>query len=173
MSFSIRTIIRALLAPSHQISCSREQWDQILAGLQLRTEGYHESGAFLLGRKVNGRREVVEALYYDKLDPDAYSTGVCVLRSDAFAQLWKICRERDLTVVGDVHTHPEAAFQSYQDRTNPMVARFGHIAIIVPRYAKPPHELSKMGIYEYAGEHAWHDRSGETARKFFYTGYWS
>lgn len=32
-----------------------------------------------------------------------------------------------MMVVADVHTHPGRAFQSESDRTNPMVARAGHI----------------------------------------------
>jgi proteasome lid subunit RPN8/RPN11 len=148
-------------------------WDQILLQLELRTEGRHESGAFLLGRVVNDRREVLDALYYEDLDSDAYSTGVCVLRGDGFALLWQTCRESSLTVVGDVHTHPGAAVQSYQDRTNPMVARSGHVAIIVPLYARQPIDQREFGIYEYRGEHVWNDRGGESGKTFFYRGFWS
>lgn len=173
MNFSIRTIIRALLAPDHRISCSRDLWNRILRELERRTEGRHESGAFLLGRVVHGRREVADAIYYEELDPEAYSTGACVLRGDAFATLWRVCRERGLTVVADVHTHPGLAFQSHQDRTNPMVARLGHVAIIVPRYARGQVVHSELGIYEYRGEYEWNERSGKSGKAFFYIGYWS
>ena len=92
----------------------------------------------MLGSDANGRREVPAAIYYDELDPEAYSTGVCVLHGDAFAKLWAECRKRKLTVVADVHTHGGAAYQSGSDKTNPMVARAGHIAIIVPDFAAWP-----------------------------------
>jgi hypothetical protein len=114
---------------------------------------------------------VKDVVYYDELDSDAYITGVCVLHGDAFAKLWKICRERRLTVVADVHTHPGYGRQSPQDRTNPMVARAGHLAIIVPRYAKPPVVHSQLGIYEYRGAHTWQQQNEKLGPNFFYTGW--
>lgn len=173
MNFSIRTIIRALLAPNHRITCRRKFWRDVLNELQQRGEGRHESGVFLLGQENRGRLEVKDAIYYDELDPEAYSTGVCVLHGDAFAKLWALCRERGLTVVADAHTHPGYACQSPQDRTNPMVARTGHVAIIVPRYAQSPVVHSELGIYEYCGKHTWKDQNGKFGGSFFYTGFWS
>jgi proteasome lid subunit RPN8/RPN11 len=174
MTFSIRATIRALAAPDHRISCSRRLWKHILEELKRRGEQCHEAGAFLLGVQRGGRREVTDTIFYDDLDPNAYETGACVLYGEAFATLWTLCRERDLTVVGDVHTHPRAAFQSHQDRTNPMVARTGHIAVIVPNFATAGAVAhSALGIYEYCGEHKWIDLSGYGAERFFYSGLWS
>ena len=173
MSFSILTTIRAFLAPNHRISCRRKVWRRILKELELRGEGRHESGVFLLGEKTNQHLRVRDVVYYDELDPDAYSTGVCVLRADAFAKLWAICRGRQLTVIADVHTHPGAARQSECDRTNPMVARAGHVAVIVPRYAQSPVVKSQLGIYEYRGGHAWHQRTENFSDNFFYTGWFA
>jgi hypothetical protein len=111
--------------------------------------------------------------FFDDLDPHAYATGVCVLRGDAFAKLWALCREKKLTVVADVHTHPGAATQSPTDKANPMVARAGHVAIIVPKYASWPVPADGLGVYEYSGQHEWIDRSAGRAGRFFYTGFWS
>lgn len=173
MSFSIRMIIRVLLAPDHRISCRRTFWRNVLNELERRGEGRHESGVFLLGQNNRGRLEVKDAIFYDELDPEAYSTGVCVLHGEAFAKLWAICRNRGLTVVADAHTHPGYACQSSQDRANPMIARSGHVAIIVPRYAKAPVLQSELGIYEYRGEHMWIHQKGKLGTRFFYTGVWS
>lgn len=116
---------------------------------------------------------MLDVVYYDDLDPHAYATGACVLHGDAFAKLWALCREKKLTVVADVHTHPGAATQSPTDKANPMVARTGHVAIIVPNYATRPLP-SRLGVYEYRGEHQWRDHSASDARaSFFYTGFWS
>lgn len=95
------------------------------------------------------------------------------LRGDAFGQLWSICRERDMRVVADVHTHPGLAYQSELDRTNPMIAHAGHVAIIVPNMARPPVKHITLGIYEYQGGHSWINRSGKTAKRYFYVGIWS
>jgi hypothetical protein len=173
MTFSIKTIIRAFAAPEHRLSCPTPLWVRIMAELHRRTQRRHESGAFLLGHDGRGRRVAVDVVYYDDLDTAAYASGVCILRADAFSKLWAMCRERKLAIVADIHTHPRAAFQSESDRTNPMVARPGHIAIIVPGFAARPIRYEDLGIYEYQGGHRWADRGHRYYRKYVYTGLWS
>lgn len=173
MNFSIKATIRAWLAPKHRLSCRFDLWKRTVAELERRGNHEHEAGVFLLGLERGGRLEVIDGVYYDELDSNAYSTGVCVLHSGAFAKLWSICREKKLTVVADVHTHPGGARQSQSDRKNPMVARAGHIAIIVPDFATWPIPANALEIYEYCGQHEWHDRGGAKAQAYFYTGFWS
>jgi proteasome lid subunit RPN8/RPN11 len=173
MISSIKTIIRAFAAPEHRLNCPTLLWARTMAELHRRTQRRHESGAFLLGHDHGGRRAAVDVVYYDDLDPAAYASGVCILRADAFAKLWSMCRARKLAVVADIHTHPGTAFQSESDRTNPMVALPGHIAIIVPDFAAPPVRYEDLGIYEYQGEHRWAERNHRRCRRFVYTGFWS
>ena len=172
MTFSLKATIRAWLAPRHRLACPSRYWREIVGELYRRGENRHEAGVFLLGVERDGRREIQAAIYYDDLDPRAYESGVCVLHGEAFAKLWAFCRERKLTVVADVHTHGGDGTQSKTDRTNPMVARPGHIAIIVPDFARWPIRRHRLGIYEYLGQHSWTDRSARW-RGFFYTGLWS
>ena len=173
MTFSIKMIIRACAAPRHRLSCHAELWAGVTRQLERRGEERHEAGVFLLGYATPKHRRVVDTVYYDELDPDAYSSGVCILYAPAFAKLWAICRERKLTVVADVHTHKGAANQSASDKANPMVARDGHVAIIVPNFAVTPVPMEKLGIYEYRGGHTWRDCSPRTVRGYFYSGIWS
>lgn len=173
MTFSIKAIIRAFVAPNHCISCPPRVWDELLMELDRRGGRRHEAGAFLLGTISGHRRQIVDVVFYDDLDAAAYSSGVCVLHGDAFSRLWGICRQRDLTVVADVHTHPEGAGQSKSDKTNPMVARAGHVAFIVPNFSRPPLSMSELGIYQYRGDHQWTDKSGRQWSRFFYSGMWS
>ncbi len=173
MNFSIKAIIRAFAAPKHVVSCPRKFWYSLIKQLDARGGRKHEAGAFLLGRSQGGRREVSEVVFYDDLDPNAYATGVCVLHAAAFSKLWGMCREKSLTVVADVHTHPGGSFQSISDQTNPMVAREGHIAIIIPNFAAPPVCPNEIGIFEYRGSHQRHDRSPQRSPNFLYTGLWS
>jgi hypothetical protein len=174
MSFSITATIRAWWAPEHRLSCPRPLWRKIVHELDRRGGRRHEAGAFLVGSTLpDGRRAITGAIYYDELDPTAYASGVCVLHGDAFAKLWAMCRERSCAVVADVHTHSGAGFQSHSDETNPMVARDGHIAIILPDFARWPIVQNRMGIYEYRGDHKWTDQSPKRTPSFFYTGFWS
>lgn len=173
MTFSIKATIRAFVAPDHRVSCPWRLWDVVTHELDRRGERVHEAGAFLLGHANGERREVTDVVFYDDLDPQAYSTGVCVLHAPVFAKLWSLCRDRKLTVVADVHTHGGRAIQSEADRTNPMVARAGHVGLILPDFAVAPIRWDTVGIYEYRGDHQWHDRSPRVRRGFFYIGLWS
>ncbi|OYX47054.1 MAG: hypothetical protein B7Y90_13885 [Alphaproteobacteria bacterium 32-64-14] len=138
--------------------------------LRRRGAGVHESGAFLLGRIHAGRRDVESIVFYDDLDPNAYATGVCVLYADAFDRLWEMCRQRGLDVVADIHTHLGASFQSDADRTNPMVAMPGHVALIVERFARDPVWRHRLGVYRYEGAHRWTGFDGMKARAMIKSG---
>lgn len=174
MSFSIKTTIRAFVAPECTLMCPRPLWTNIVRELHRRGGNRHEAGVFLLGHESEGKRVVTGAIYYDELAPPAYESGVCILHAPAFAKLWSLCRERGVSVVGDAHTHPGASYQSESDRKNPMVARAGHVAIIIPDYARGGPDTRRLGVYEYRGNHAWTDRSPRVGGKhFFYAGLWS
>lgn len=172
MNFSIQAIIRGLVAPDHFLSCSKNLWYAGLTEIKHRGDGRRESGAFLLGEESYGIRRIQRFLFYDDLDPHCLDHGYVRFNGSAYGPLWQICCSSGLRVVGDIHTHPGAAIQSYVDSQNPMVAIKGHIALIVPYFAKRivfPHEL---GIYEYEGAHQWKNHSGNDAAKAFYIGVW-
>ncbi len=172
MTFSIRAIIRAFVAPEHRLSCPTDLWQQGLNELKLRGEGYHESGAFLLGRHVSNRRAITDFVYYDDLDPHCLETGIVVIDGAAYRELWRRCRESGIYVVGDIHTHPGQPRQSPIDEKNPMIGTPGHIAIIVPDLADQFVKPAEIGIYEYQGQHRWQAFFGSAASKFFYVGMW-
>jgi hypothetical protein len=130
-------------------------WRRLFTELRRRSGGHRESGAFLLG----GKRKVSKVIYYDDIDPHALDTGIVKINGGAFVLLWDFCAQHGLRVLADVHTHPtEWTGQSYSDRTNPVVAQAGHIAIILPHFAsaKRP-SLRGAGMYEYLGDHQWRD----------------
>ncbi len=148
------------MRPEPCLRLSRALWEELIGELHRRTEGCHESGAFLLGRRMEAGRESTAVVYYDDLDPKAYSTGVCVLHADAFGRLWDRCAALDLTVVADAHIHGLGAGQSRADRENPMIARPGHLALIFPLMARPPIRRWSVGVYEYLGDHRWRSHGG-------------
>lgn len=143
-----------------KLTISAALWETFLAELHRRTNGRHESGAFLLGRIGDGHRLIERIVYYDDLDPGAYRTGIVILQGTSFGPLWELCRSTGLTVVADIHVHAKRALQSKADRDNPMIARAGHLALIVPWFARPPVLPEMLGLYEYLGSHRWRDFSG-------------
>lgn len=148
------------MRPEPTVHVGRRVWLDLTAELHRRTEGRHESGAFLVGRIEGDRRRVEHIVYYDELNPNAYSSGVVTLHAASFGPLWDRCREWGLVVVADVHVHEFGAGQSWTDRRNPMIAQAGHIALILPGFARLPIVAEGIGFYEYLGNHRWRDFSG-------------
>lgn len=170
MNSSIQKIIRDLVAPKRYISCSTGFWFSGLQELKRRGGGFRESGAFLLGQRVNGIGHIQNFVFYDDLDPHCLDTGIIVFDGSYYRDLWKICRGSHMDVLADVHTHSGRPIQSFLDKTNPMIGKKGYVAIIVPRFAKNPVRSRKLGIYEYQGNHQWHSYNGWKAAKYFYIG---
>ena len=100
------------MEPESKLTIPAALWMVLLGELHRRTGERHESGAFLVGHSDEEGRRVMEAIYYDDLDSDAYRTGIVVMHAASFGLLWDRCRSSGLSVVADVHVHPRAAFQS-------------------------------------------------------------
>jgi proteasome lid subunit RPN8/RPN11 len=130
-------------------------WRRLLAELRKRGGGHRESGAFLLGRP--GGRRVTRFLCYDDLDETALETGIIMVHATGFVRLWEICEREKLRVFADVHSHPSAwTGQSESDRMHPMIAQAGHLALILPNFAKRNRRtLGGAAVYEYLGNHQW------------------
>jgi proteasome lid subunit RPN8/RPN11 len=171
MNFSIAETMSRLCAPRHKLSCSWLVWRRLLHGLQKRGRNYsRESGAFLLGRRNGTRVRIVRIVLYDDLDPYCLDTGIIRFDGRHFGKLWDLCSKTGLTVIGDAHTHPGGSRQSESDRTNPMISRASHIALIVPRFARPPVRLSEVGFYLYEGGKRWTNIPASERRTFFHVG---
>ena len=141
-------------------------WQEVLAELGRRGgDGKRESGAFLLahrGQKVNC---VTRVAYYDDLDPDCLK-GYIHFQAVGYSKLWDLCEEDGLRVIADVHTHPSSwVSQSHTDREHPMIARVGHIALIVPSYATRTPEAHEVGVHIYRGDDGWKSLFGPNASK--------
>ena len=131
------------------------KWRRLLHDLWIRSEGTHESGAFLLGFRDHDRRCVAEWVLYDDYDPASLATGIVTLSGANLGRLWAFCNKKNIEIVADIHTHPKEAFQSRSDRDNPIVAMAGHLALIVPFFAHPPVTLADICTYEYLGDKKW------------------
>lgn len=162
MSCSTLVIMGVAMPHDPKLTVPAPLWRILLTGLHERTHGRHESGAFLLGRIGVTGRQVERIVYYDDLDPHAYRTGVVVMHAASFGPLWDLCRSSGQSVVADIHVHPEGAWQSLADRNNPMIAMAGHLALIVPHFARPPVLPESLGFYEYRGTRRWRNLGGRS-----------
>jgi proteasome lid subunit RPN8/RPN11 len=151
---------KAATMPAPLLEVPGSLWVALMAHLHEQGGGVRESGAFLLGHKTDTGRVVIRFLPYERLQSDALRGDYVALNAASFAKLWEVCRAEGMTVVADVHTHPFGPGQSRSDRANPMVALKGHIALIVPRFAKGNPCPRDLGLYVYQGNHQWTSYSG-------------
>ncbi|MGA8325119.1 MAG: hypothetical protein WB757_03465 [Candidatus Cybelea sp.] len=171
MNFSIAATMRRLWSPQHKISCSWLLWLKLLSALRERGRGCsRESGAFLLGHRSADATRIADFALYDDIDPHALDTGIVRLDGRHFGVLWDICKKRQLAVVADVHVHPGSAEQSDSDRAHPIISNAGHIAFVLPRFAKSALRSSDIGIYQYLGAKKWHTVPPPQRRAFFHIG---
>lgn len=171
MNFSIAATINRLLAPRHELSASWLLWRRLLRQLRIRGRASsRESGAFLLGRREDGRARIVDFVLYDDLDPGCLESGIVHFDGRYFSELWDICRKRGLSVIADVHVHPGSSQQSASDREHPMISRAGHLALILPWFAKEPCRREEIGMYRYLGSKRWETIRAEVRSKFLHIG---
>jgi hypothetical protein len=117
----------------------------------------------------NGVHVILDFVFYDDVDPEALASGVVTIRETALPRLWEICRARGYGVVADMHVHPFGYGQSASDRANPVMPRVGHIAFILPDFARDRPAFGTIGIYEFLGGGRWADHS-ERGTAFFRLG---
>ena len=141
-------------------------WQEMVQELGRRSlGGSREAGVFLLSPSEESPRRVVRAAYFDDLDPECL-VGNIHIRASGFSKLWDLCDTERLRVIADIHTHPCAwVAQSPTDRANPMIAREGHLALIVPHYGTRPVQAREVGVHEYRGDRGWASRFGSKAER--------
>ena len=146
------------------VEICRGLWQDVVEELGRRSlGGSREAGVFLLASTDVGPHRVVKAVYFDDLDPGCL-VGSIHIRALGFSRLWELCDREGLRVIADIHTHPgNSVSQSSTDRANPMIAREGHIALIVPHYGTRPVQTREVGVHEYRGERGWASRFGSRA----------
>lgn len=148
------------------------QWRSLIAQLCRRGAGRHEAGAFLLAANDGDQHTVRDVLYFDDLDPHSLGRSIHI-GGLAFSRLWDFCDAGGLMVAADVHTHPASwVGLSMIDAANPMVARVGHVAIIVPAFARSPVTTRDIGVHLYLGAAGWTSWAGPQAARRVKVGRW-
>jgi proteasome lid subunit RPN8/RPN11 len=139
------------------VKIPRTLWAQVISQLRGRGAGKRESGAFLLSPTSSTAGKVTAFICYDDLDPTALQSGAIEFHAAGYSALWRVCGQRGLRVIGDVHTHPgRSVQQSWTDQRHPMVPIVGHTALIVPNFGRTPWwHLKEVGVYEYLGSFKW------------------
>lgn len=162
--FTVQTI-RDLIFPPKPLICQHRLWKNTLNELRKRGRGNRESGGFLLGKRQKNTRVVKKFIPYDSIDPNSLQ-GAILFDGSLMDLVWEECRQQELEVIADVHTHPGGFGQSDIDQANPMIPERGHIAIIIPNFANRLYLPGQIGVYEFQGRNGWIDHSSAGSRFF-------
>ena len=143
----------------------RNLFDSLIVDLAASGGGVKESGAFLLGVQDGLRRYVSSYLRYDKVAPQSSSQHAYIaLTAKEMARAWDYCYAVGLQVVADVHTHPFGPTQSISDRAHPIVSVAGHVALIVPNFAKGSPQPRDLGVHIFGGTGRWRSMFDDEAQ---------
>lgn len=163
-------LARRIVARHARLRFDRHDWQELIAELGARGEGRREAGAFLLAPREGETSRVSQIVFLDDLDPDCLN-GAIHFHGEAYGELWNICDRESMGVLADVHSHPgKWVGQSSVDAENPMVAKRGHLGLIVPGFATRAVAPADVGVHEYRGEEGWVSWFGRAAKHLLYVG---
>lgn len=103
----------------------------------------HEGIAYLLGQSDGNTTLAVAAVR-----PQAQTTrGSFDVSAPAMARVVRAAVNAGLQVVGQVHTHPGAAFHSEGDDEGARIAFTGYVSLVLPEYGRHLPSLTGMAAY--------------------------
>ena len=78
--------------------------------------------------------------------------------------------ENNLSIIAQIHSHPNEAYHSDTDDAYPIVATKGGISIVVPRFAVDPIDIKNWAVYRLSSENDWVELSYSETKKIIQIG---
>ncbi len=135
--------------------------------VQLRAIGEHGYEAFALwAGDIEGKEASVRALYIPAQEGLRSDEGVCVVvGGEDLHRLNMWLYEHSLTLIAQVHSHPEDAYHSETDDTYPIIATAGGLSLVVPHFARGPFSLDEWALYRLSLGGEWMKLTDNEARE--------
>jgi len=146
-------------------------WIEILNILRLRSAGYRESGAILLGEiGPMGDRTARRAVPYHELDDDSASADYVELSEIGKYRLYRLIEQNKLRIIAMSHTHPyKWVGLSPVDQANQISSRVGFWSIVIPNFCREPWEVQHMGFHIREGR-GWRQLDSKLREQLFKIG---
>lgn len=119
------------------------------------------------------------ALWAGELDGDIFSVctsliphqhglrsdlGVCVVvGGDELHRINVWLYEHGMTLIAQLHSHPEEAYHSITDDTYPIATSTGSVSIVIPNFARAPFSLANCAVYRLLPPRGWVELSRSEA----------
>ncbi len=133
-----------------------ELWQRTWLGLRARGDGQREAACVWAGESSDREERVSEVIFLDDLPGvESFALQHRTTRT-ATAVLFEQLREKRLSIVADLHTHPEEWVDlSWVDKAHPIEYRPGLTALVLPGYATGAPSLDETGVHIYLGDGQW------------------
>lgn len=143
-----------------------ELWQHTWSGLRTRGEGAREAACVWAGSCSEREELVSEVVFLDDF-PGVKSFALQHQTSrTATDALFEGLRVKRLSIIADVHTHPEDWVDlSWVDKAHPIEYRPGLSALVLPYYATSIPAIATTGIHIYLGDGRWKRLHGRRAQQ--------
>jgi hypothetical protein len=90
--------------------------------------------------------------------------GVCVVvGGDELHRINVWLYEHRMTLIAQLHSHPDDAYHSTTDDTYPIATTTGSLSLVVPDFASNPFSLENCAVYRLFPPRGWVELSGDEA----------
>jgi hypothetical protein len=123
----------------------------------LRRVGHEGLEGFALwAGELNGDTFLVRANIIPEQHGLRSDLGVCVVvGGDELHRINVWLYEHDMTLIAQLHSHPNEAYHSTTDDTYPIATTIGSLSLVVPDFAREKFSLSNCAVYRLRPPHGW------------------
>jgi len=138
-----RAVSPSRLPRDFRLTISRQCVSEMQVCIRTDLIRRHEGVCYLLGRIDGSTTRVDRAVR-----PDAVTTpGSFHVDSLAMAAVMRLAAQRQLQVVGQLHTHPGAAYHSEGDERGARIRYKGYVSIVLPDYGRRLPDFTGAAIF--------------------------
>jgi hypothetical protein len=92
--------------------------------------------------------------------------GVCVVvGGDELHRINVWLFEHQMTLIAQLHSHPNEAYHSTTDDAYPIATTTGSLSLVVPDFAREAFSLAKCAVYRLLPSRRWVELSGDEAAR--------
>lgn len=138
------------------------------AHAHLQSMGLHGFEGLVLwaGKHVN-RSFYVEQTIIPVQIPLRLPTGICIyVDSHELHRINVWLFEHNMTLIAQLHSHPEDAYHSVTDNSFPIATSLGSFSLVIPDYARQPFSLSNCAVYRLVSD-GWTPLSSDEVERVF------
>ncbi len=115
-------------------------------------------GMVLWAGKADSNVVAVTELIVPKQKGLSTADGLCaVVEAEELRRLNLYLYRNSLELIGQVHTHPGAAYHSQTDDQYAIATTIGAFSIVVPNFAARNYELSECAVYRLDDQGSWNE----------------